>query len=219
MAILGIHNIAFTLAGGGVSWLELASVVFGLGCVILAGRNSKANFWVGYFYNILLFMLFYHQHLYSAMLIQPVAFFINAYGHYRWSHPHKGEESDGDAKKLKVRRLDAKGWGMAAVIVLLATMVWGFVLTKLGTSWGVGTFEPDPSPWLDAFSLMITFLAQILSAMKMLDCWYVWLVVNVINISLYLSAGLVFMPLVSVLYLANGIWSLLTWNKLYKKGK
>jgi nicotinamide mononucleotide transporter len=66
---------------------------------------------------------------------------------------------------------------------------------------------------------MITFLAQILSAQKMLDCWYVWLAVNIINIILYLSAGLVFMPIVCVLYLANGIWSLWTWHRLYKNGK
>ena len=29
--------------------------------------------------------------------------------------------------------------------------------------------------------------------------------------------GLVFMPIVSCLYLVNGIWSLFTWYKLYRK--
>ena len=41
MNIFDIDNIAFTMGGAGVSWLELISVAAGLGCVVLAGRNSK----------------------------------------------------------------------------------------------------------------------------------------------------------------------------------
>ncbi len=76
---------------------------------------------------------------------------------------------------------------------------------------------PDPTPWLDSYGLMLTLLAQFLSAQKKWDCWIVWLVVNITNITLYLSAGLVFMPIVSALYLLNGIWSLWTWYRLYKE--
>jgi hypothetical protein len=41
--------------------------------------------------------------------------------------------------------------------------------------------------------------------------------VNVANLTLYLKAGLVFMPIVSTLYLINGVWSLFSWYKLYRK--
>ena len=58
MNFFDINNIAFTMGGAGVSWLELIGVIAGLTCVVMAGRNSKYNFWVGYLYNILLFMLF-----------------------------------------------------------------------------------------------------------------------------------------------------------------
>ena len=211
-----IDNIALTVGGTGVSWLELMSVAAGLTCVVMAGRNKKQNFWVGYLYNILLFILFWQKHLYSAMLLQPIAFGINFYGHWRWTHPHAGEESAKDAKALKVTRLTMKErcWAITAVVV--AGAVWGFVLSKLGIAWFAGTFIPDPQPWLDAYLLMSTLLALFLSAQKKWDCWVVWLVVNLINITLYLSAGLVFMPIVSALYLVNGIWSLWTWLHLYQ---
>ncbi len=112
-----------------------------------------------------------------------------------------------------------KGWCVALTVVVAAGAVWGYVLSQLGVRWGVGTFSPDPTPWLDSFVLMLTLLAQFLSAQKKWDCWIVWLVVNIANITLYLSAGLVFMPIVSALYLINGIWSLWTWFKLYRDGK
>ena len=112
-----------------------------------------------------------------------------------------------------------KGWCVALTVVVAAGAAWGYVLSKLGTVWGKGIFSPDPTPWLDSFVLMLTLLAQFLSAQKKWDCWIVWLVVNIANITLYLSAGLVFMPIVSALYLINGLWSLWTWFKLYKEGK
>ena len=43
--------------------------------------------------------------------------------------------------------------------------------------------------------------------------------VNIANLTLYLKAGLVFMPIVSALYLDNGIWSLFSWYRLYKNDK
>ena len=207
------------MGGAGVSWLELVSVIAGLTCVVLAGRNNKYNFWVGYLYNILLFMLFWQRHLYSAMLLQPISFGINAFGHWRWTHPKEDEKSAGDASALKVSRLDMRGWCVDLTIVVVAGAVWGYVLSKLGTSWWTEIFSPDPTPWLDSFVLMLTLLAQFLSAQKKWDCWIVWLIVNIANITLYISAGLVFMPIVSALYLANGLWSLWTWFKLYKEGK
>jgi nicotinamide mononucleotide transporter len=103
--------------------------------------------------------------------------------------------------------------------VLAGSLVWGWVLSKLGNTWFTGTFAPDPHPWLDAFMLMVTLLAQFLSAQKKWECWLVWLAVNVGNLVLYLTSGLVFMPIVSLLYLVNGIWSLYTWKKHYQNGK
>lgn len=214
-----MNFILFTIAGTGVSLLEFISVVTGLTCVVMAGRNNKYNFWVGYVYNILLFLLFLNQHLYSAMILQPIAFAINGFGHWRWTHPKKGEESAEDNKALKVSVLswNDRGLGLLAVVVFGA--IWGFVLSKLGNDWFAGVFSPDPTPYLDAFVLMLTLLAQFLSAIKKWDCWIVWLLVNIANIILYISAGLVFMPIVSGLYLINGLWSLWTWYSLYKKGK
>jgi len=41
--------------------------------------------------------------------------------------------------------------------------------------------------------------------------------VNVTQIILHVSVGHVFMPIVCALYLVNGLWSLASWMKLYRK--
>ena len=190
-----------------MNWWEIISAVLGLSCVFLAGRGKKANFYVGYIYNIFLFVLFWKQNLYSAMILQPVAFAINAFGHWRWTHPREDEVSSSDGKSLKVSRMSLQGWAIAIGLIVVCGAGWALFLKETA----------DPSPWLDSYVLMATFLAQYLSAQKKWECWIVWLVVNVANIALYISAGLYVMPVVSLLYLINGIWSLLTWRRMYQK--
>ena len=190
-----------------MNWWEIISAVLGLSCVFLAGRGKKANFYVGYIYNIFLFVLFWKQSLYSAMILQPVAFAINAFGHWRWTHPREDEVSSFDGKSLKVSRMSIQGWAVAIGLIAVCGAGWALFLKETA----------DPSPWLDSYVLMATFLAQYLGAQKKWECWIVWLVVNVANIALYISAGLYVMPVVSLLYLINGIWSLLTWRRMYRK--
>ncbi len=190
-----------------MNWWEIISAVLGLSCVFLAGRGKKANFYVGYIYNVFLFVLFWKQNLYSAMILQPVAFAINAFGHWRWTHPREDEVSSSDGKSLKVSRMSTAHWLIALGLITVCGAGWALFLKETA----------DPSPWLDSYVLMTTFLAQYLSAQKKWECWIVWLVVNVANIVLYISAGLYVMPVVSLLYLINGIWSLLTWRRMYQK--
>jgi nicotinamide riboside transporter PnuC len=56
--LFSTDNIIFSIGGQGVSLIEILSVASGLTCVYLATRAKVANFWVGYAYNILLFILF-----------------------------------------------------------------------------------------------------------------------------------------------------------------
>lgn len=189
-----------------MNWIDIVSSALGLVCVVLAGRRNKYNFWVGYVYNIFLFWLFWQQQLVAAMILQPVAFAINAYGHWRWTHPAPEETSSEDGKSLKVSGLSPRGMTVSLLAVAFLGTAWAFVL-KFKTA--------DPQPWLDSYVLMLTFLAQYLSAQKKWECWIVWILVNIGNCALYLLAGLKFMPIVSFLYLANGLWSLYSWKKSF----
>ena len=189
--------------------LDIISAVLGLVCVFLAGRNSKYNFWVGYLYTAALFLLFWNKNLYASLLLQPVSLAINVLGHWRWTHPKPQEQSADDPKNLKVSMM---GWPervLAIVLVLVVAGLWGWLLDRL--------FPLDPHPYLDSVVPAPRLMAQLLSSLKKWECWIVWLVVNVTQIILHVSVGNIFMPIVCSLYLVNGLWSLATWIKLYRK--
>ncbi len=204
-----INIILFELGGKPVMLIDLLSAIFGLTTVFLAGRNSKYNFYVGYMYTALLFFMFWQKNLYANLILQPISLCINIMGQYRWSHPKKDEESSEKSGELKVSMLSWPQRGMTIVFVLLMAFVWGSLMNYF--------FPSNPLPYLDCCVTVLILTAQALSAMKKWDCWIAWLFVNIANLTLYLKAGLVFMPIVSCLYLVNGIWSLFTWYKLYRK--
>ena len=144
------------------------------------------------------------------MLIQPVSFVINFFGHHRWTHPKKGEENK--KHQLKVTLLSNKERVLYALLIGAFTVVWGFFLSKLNVLWP-DLFPMARQPFLDAFVTGAILLAQYLSAQKKLDCWGAWLVVNITNIVLYVRAGLTFMPLVSATYLILAFFGFAMWRK------
>ena len=202
-------TVIFSLAGRPVLLIDLVSSILGLTCVVLAGRNSKYNFWVGYLYTAALFFLFWNRNLYASLLLQPISLAINILGHWRWTHPKKEEAT---AKgELKVSMLSWPWRIMSISAVLLVAGLWGWILDSL--------FPADPHPYLDCTVTVLILMAQLLSALKKWDCWIAWLLVNVSQLILHISVGNVFMPIVSGLYLVNGIWSLITWRKLYARNR
>lgn len=189
--------------------IDIITSILGLTCVFLAGRNSKYNFWVGYLYTAALFLLFWNKNLYASLFLQPISLTINIIGHYRWTHPEKGEASAEDKKILKVTQLTTNQRIFGIFAILLLSFLWGSMLDYF--------FPGDPHPYLDTSVTVLILCAQLLSALKKWDCWLVWLVVNVAQIALHISVGNIFMPIVCGLYLINGVWSLFTWWKLYNK--
>lgn len=192
-----------------MNWLDLLASILGITCVVLAGRNSKYNFWVGYLYTTALFALFWQNNLVASLMLQPVSLGINIMGHYRWTHPKDDEKSSQDSKALKVTMLSWPERILCIFAVFIIAFAWGWLLDRL--------FPADPHPYLDSCVTVLILMAQFLSAQKKWDCWVAWLVVNVTQMALHLSVGNFFMPIVCGLYLINGIISLLNWGKLYKK--
>lgn len=188
-----------------ISHIDIIAAVFGLTTVFLAGRASKYNFWVGYIYTALLAVMFWDKNLYANLILQPISLCINIMGHYRWTHPRAEETTtQGD---LKVTMLSWPLRILTIVVALSLAALWGWLMSK----------TDNPLPYLDCVVTALILTAQFLSAQKKFECWIAWLFVNVANLTLYLSAGLVFMPIVSALYLVNAIISLINWYKLYKK--
>ncbi|MFA5713971.1 MAG: nicotinamide riboside transporter PnuC, partial [Bacteroidales bacterium] len=182
MDLFSLSNTLFVFFGQPVSLIETLSVASGLLCVFLATRGRVANFWVGYLYNIVLFILFYQKGLYSSMILQPIAFTINLFGHYRWTHPKEGEVNERALLKVSILSAGSRVRFVAQIVVV--TLVWGAILSRLHLLLP-SLFNQAQRPLLDAFVTITALTAQYLSAQKKLECWIGWFTVNITNFTLY----------------------------------
>ena len=136
-----------------------------------------------------------------------MSFAINAFGHWRWTHPREEERSGQDGRDLRVSGIGPTALALSLAVAAALAVLWAFFLK---------THTDDPSPWLGSALMMATFLAQYLSAQKHWQCWLVWLAVNAGNIALYCIAGRYIMAATYGLYFLNGIWALFHWLQLYR---
>ncbi len=210
-----LDNVFFVVGGQGISYLEFCAVLFGLTSVFMASLARSINYWIGFIYSAILFMMFLQKNLYTNMLLQPVSVGINIYGLYRWTRPRKEEKNE--QNELLITFLNNRQRLMYVFLLLGIVLVWGFILTRLHLISEV--FPPARTPYLDASVAGLLLTAQILAAQKKWECWIFWAALNIGNIILYISAGLVFMPIVAVFFLAFNIIGIIHWKKEWEKQK
>ena len=147
------------------------------------------------------------------MMLQPISLMINVIGHYRWTHPRKNEENK--KHELKITLLNNQQRILILAILVGLTLGWGFAMSHVNR-WLPWPVTPSSLPYLDAFVLMTILMAQWLSAQKKLDCWALWLTVNITNVTLYTLRGLVFMPFLPAIYIVMASFGFRIWYKKYK---
>ncbi len=213
--IFSIERIFFTIGGQGISYLECCAVLFGLTSVLLASFAKVINFYLSFVYSGLLFMMFLQKHLYTNMLLQPVMLGICVFGIIRWSRPSDNEKND--KNQLMITFLSNKQRLIYLLSMGVFIVLWGMFLQRLHTFSQV--FPPAQTPYLDAAVAGLMLCAQILAAQKKWECWVCFLALNIGNIILYLSADLVFMPIVAFCYILFNVIGVIHWRKEWLKQK
>jgi nicotinamide mononucleotide transporter len=84
MDFLEIGNIAFTVRGYPVSYVELIGTLSGLISVYFASKANILTRGTGIVNEVFLFILFFQVHLYADMFLQAYFFVVTIYGWRNW---------------------------------------------------------------------------------------------------------------------------------------
>lgn len=164
-----------------MSGLELFAAALGVIAVWLTVRQNPWCWPIGLVMVLLYSWIFFEVDLYSNMLLQVIYAALQVYGWWQWTrvgNAHQGRQ---------VSWLNAQ-----AVAIGLAVGALGSVL--LGA--GMAHWTDAAEPWLDAALTAFSLVAQLWMAHKRVQCWLLWMVVDVIYVGLfvykelYLTAGL-----------------------------
>lgn len=214
MEFFDIDNTAFNLFGTSVSWLEFIGVIAGGVAVWLSARTSLLSWPIGIINVVLFFFLFYQSQLYPDMFLQVFYFITNIIGWWRWANPRKGEEDM--RSELKVSLMTRKQLLICSSVGVVGTVSLGLFATRLH-EWFPSVFSlPSAAPFQDSFITVVSILAQYYMMQKKVECWILWLLVDILATYVYFSRDLLFSSLLYFVFCWLATYALWNWKREYR---
>ncbi len=178
-----------------MSGLELFAAALGVTAVWLTVKQNPWCWPIGLVMVLLYGWVFYEVKLYSNMLLQCVYAALQVYGAWQWTRrgpAHQGRQ----VTYLPTRPL---------LLSLLAGALISVVLGAL-----MARFTDAAQPWLNAALTGFSLVAQVWMAQKRVQCWPLWIALDMIFVSLFLYKGLY---LTTTLYTLFAVVAVLGWRE------
>lgn len=210
MSCFDIHNVLFTAWGYKMSYLEFAGTLLNLLSVWLANRNNVWNWPIGIVAVALYGCLFYQIQLYSD-LVEQVYFVVTGFwGWYAWARPAGRPE-----RPIAYNTLRSNA--AYAIVIVLGTAGVGAFMSHIHDYFPA--LQPASFPYLDAFLMMLSFAATVLLIYRLMENWYLWILVDILSIGLYCVKGVILVTLTYVIFLGLAVGGLLHWRKLHREAQ
>lgn len=164
-----------------MNWTEILGFVTGGITVWLTVREHMWLWPIGVANNIFFFILFWRGRLFADASLQVVYLILGVYGWWNWLRG--GEERT----ELAISRTPAKQWIAMGAATIGGTWALRAVLITVH----------DASPFWDAFTTVLSLVAQYMLCRKQLEHWFVWIAADLIYVPLYVVRAL---PLTAILY-------------------
>ena len=178
--------------------VEIAATIFGLLCVWL---TVKQNIWcwpTGLVMVVLYIFIFYEAKLYSDVILQVFYIFVQFYGWYYWLH---GGKNRSEVPVTKMTKTALTVWTLIGIV---GTLGWGYFMNR---------FTDASIPYGDAFTTVISIVAQWLMAKKVLESWWYWIAVDVVAVGVYFVKGLYLTTGLYAVFLGLAIAGYIAWRK------
>lgn len=194
------HSVA-TVFGAPITVVEIIGFATGGLCVWGVARQWLWSWPVGIVNNVAFFILFAGTGLYGNAALQVVFAAIAVYGWINWLRGADGSSATND---LAVTRTSLRGAAAMLGVIAIGTAVAAYALSA-------GTDSSAAIP--DGFILVASLGATFWQARKVIQHWWVWIVVDVVSIPLYISRGLLLTSLLYVVFLCLCIYGLVGWRR------
>lgn len=212
---LSLDYSIFTIFGYQMSYVEFFGTLFNLLSVWLVARKNIWNWPIGNIGVILFAILFYKIQLYSDFVEQLYFLVTGFYGWWAWSTFRKNQASQ--KLRNRIERNSIKSNWIYGVVIVFGSVIMGYAVGHLHVFFPSLFPVAASFPYLDAFTTVLSFAATILMAHKKIECWYLWITVDIIGIGLYFSKGVIFVSLLYAIFLVLATKGYFIWRRSLDK--
>ena len=187
--------LPFSALDDAAQWLAFG---LNLAYVVLAGRGNIWCWFFGFFGTIFQFVVCVDADLKSDAALQVYYAFSALYGWYSW------QERNEDGAPLNISRIPLS-------MHLKIGVIGSAVAIPLGFYWQSAAFRFE-----DAFLAMFSIITTFLTARKVLESWFYWIIIDFSYAFIYGSRDKYIMAVLSIIYFIFSIRGYFLWRKTLK---
>lgn len=182
----------------------------GLLCAYFASEGKRINYILGLINYLLMGYVSFKNNLYGIFLFYIFIFSpLQVKGFVTWN------KNLNDENNVKVREFTLKNSIIITLSCIVGSLLLGYLLTLIPS---------QRLAFMDASSNCINLCGVILMILRFKESWWLWLINNVIDLSIWIitfinkGEGSTMMLLVSIGYLLINVYGIIKWNIEAKKG-
>ena len=180
--------------------------VAGCICVVLTAKGKISSYAFNFIQMITYMIICWDLALYFEFGEQVFYFIACIIGVFLWKK-NMNKNSDG-TEQVKCQKMNLKQWLLVALATALTTALLGlFGDLVLG-----GTL-----PYMDAFSVALAVIAQILMVLRYREQWAIWILIDVTSLVMFIVLGNWSMVAMYVAWTINAFYGWYNWSKLVVK--
>ncbi len=150
--------------------------------------------------------VFFNSNLYADMGLNVYYVIISIYGWYYWLFGKNSKNSE----FLKTSKLDAIGWLITVISIILIWVLLAIVLIKLPQHINI---PPSDLLYWDSFTTSASIVATYLLARKKIEQWLLWIIIDAVSAGLYIYKELYPTVLLFLVYTILAFVGYLQWKK------
>jgi nicotinamide mononucleotide transporter len=185
-----------------MSPLEIAAVLTSVLGIWLTTRRKLSSWPVILVSCVLYALVFRREKLYSDMLLQ---FVYMAFAIYGWWHWWRGVKEEGS---VRVERLSGRGLAAGVVVGVAGSFLLGYLMAH---------YTDAALPHIDAALTSFSLVAQWWSTRKHIANWWLWIVVDALEIGVFLYKRLYLTSVLFAFLIFLAVLGLRAWNKALRE--
>lgn len=187
------------------SLIGMVCGVAGVICVVLTAKGKISSYLFNFIQMITYMIICWDAKLFLEFGEQVFYFVVCIFGVFLWKKNMK-KNADGTeqvvAKKFKPWR-----WIVTAGVTAISTFILGtFGEVILGST----------LPYIDAFTVALAVIAQLLMVWRYREQWAVWIVIDIASLVMFIMLGQWSMVVMYVAWTINALYGWYNWTKLNK---
>lgn len=186
-----------------LGWIQWSAFISGLAYIFYATKDDVQCWpWGIVSSGLWAYASFYQLKLYSDAWLQIIYIVLGAWGWHHWKYKLSKQEKP-------ISRLSLHQWVIYLTVGSALALMIGYLMKKTNAAF----------PMIDAYLSVFSVAATILLINKKIENWYCWIVIDLVNIPVFILRKGYLFSVLFLIYALLAIKGLIDWNQKINQDK